>query len=371
MKNARSSVPRAMHLSTCLPFAVVMAASVVWTRVALADDEDPYAEEPAVDAARSRAEEAFARGERARRAGRWRDAEASYRAAYEVDPRPEVAGELGLAELALGRFRDAAEHLQESLRDPARLAPPRRQRFAEGLRRAEREVSPTSIAVSPPRAEVFIDGRRIGQGQGFYLVYVEPGRHEAYAKLEGYVDDVYPFEARRGEEAMVGLHLERRQPAPAAVVHAPAPVAPAAVAAVPSADAAVPARASGPAAGTVFRIGGLVLASAGVALGTGFAIAAAALDEVATVQAEALELHGGAAGCAYPVYSALCGALRETNSARNTLEAAAWASFLAAGVTGAVVVSSFWWALATDKSSVRAVPLPSAEGAGVLFTGAW
>lgn len=365
-----------MRLSTRLPFAVVMAASVVWSRGALADDEDPYAEEPAVDAARSRAEAAFARGERARRAGRWRDAEASYRAAYEVDPRPEVAGELGLSELALGRFRDAAEHLHESLRDPARLAPARRRRYAEGLDRAEREVSLTSIAVSPPRAEVFIDGRRIGQGQGFYLVYVDPGRHEAYAKLEGYIDDVYPFEARRGEDAMVGLHLERRQPAPAAVVvHAPAPVAPAAVAAVPPADAAVPAGASGPAAGTVFRIGGLALASAGVALGTGFAIAAAARGEEAAAQAEEIRWRGGGgpAGCHAPEveHAASCRAMDETKRARDTLEAAAWASFLSAGVVGAVALSSFWWAPAPGRSAVRVVPLATAVGGGVLLTGAW
>ncbi|WP_437950172.1 hypothetical protein WME98_04660 [Sorangium sp. So ce296] len=311
--------------------------------------------------ARSEAEEAFARGERARRAGRWEEAEASYRAAWQADPRPELAGELGLCELALGRFRDAAEHLRESLRDPEALQQAARRRFSEGLQRAEREVSPATIAVSRPEAEVFIDGRRIGQGQADYFVYVEPGRHEARGKLEGYVDGVFPFEARRGLESIIGLHLEPKPPPEPAAPRAPAP-APAA--------AAAPA-AGGLAAGTVVRIGGLALALTGAALGTGFTLAAAARGDEAAAQAEAIHRRGGLAACLYDEHAEACAALHHERSARDTLEAAAWASFIGAGVAGAVALSSFWWTPAPGSSAVRAVPLATAQGGGVVVVGAW
>ncbi|XXX73174.1 hypothetical protein WMF30_36550 [Sorangium sp. So ce134] len=245
------------------------AASVVWSRAAVAAGQGPPAEPSAAAAARSEAEEAFARGERARRAGRWAEAEASYRDAWKADPRPEFAGELGLCELALGRFRDAAEHLRESLLDPEALAAAARRRFSDGLQRAEREVSPATIAVSRPEAEVFIDGRRIGRGQGMYFVYVEPGRHEAAA------------------------------------------------------------------------------------------------------QAKAIRRRGGPAACAYAEHAEACSVLADKNRERDTLEVAAWASFIGAGIAGAVAISSFWWAPAPGKRAVRPVPLATAQGGGVVVVGVW
>ncbi|WP_437902877.1 hypothetical protein WME95_30515 [Sorangium sp. So ce327] len=314
---------------------------------------------------RSEAEEAFARGEKARRAGRWEDAEAAYRTAWKADPRPEFAGELGLSELALGRSRDAAEHLRESLLVPETLQPAVQRRFRAGLEKAEREVSSATVAVSRPEAEVFIDGRSIGRGQGMYFVYLDPGRHEARGKLEGYVDDVYPFEAERGRESMVGLHLEPKPPPPAA----PAPVAPASIVApVAPALAAAP---GGPSAGTVFRVGGIALASAGIALGTGFVVAAAVRDGDAEAQAAQIRERNGAAACLSKAYAEPCGVLREMIDARDTLKAAAWGSFIGAGVAGAVALSSLLWAPEPGKRAVRAAPFAAAHGGGVIFSGSW
>ncbi|WP_437973329.1 hypothetical protein WMF11_31015 [Sorangium sp. So ce295] len=310
---------------------------------------------------RSEAEEAFARGERARRAGRWQDAEAAYRAAWKSDPRPEFAGELGLSELALGRSRDAAEHLRESLLVPETLQPAVQRRFRAGLEKAEREVSSATVAVSRPEAEVFIDGRSIGRGQGMYFVYLDPGRHEARGKLEGYVDDVYPFEAQRGRESMIGLHLEPKPPPPVA----PAPVAPVPVAPVP---AAAP---GGPSAGTVFRVGGIALASAGVVLGTGFAVAAAVRGGEAEAQAAQIRERNGAAACLSEAYTEPCGVLLEMIDARDTLKAAAWGSFIGTGVVGAVALSSLLWAPEPGKRAVRAAPLATAQGGGIIFSGSW
>ncbi|XYH94038.1 hypothetical protein ACMHYB_40240 [Sorangium sp. So ce1128] len=334
------------------------AASAVWSRAAIAACEGPSAASSGAAESRSGAEEAFARGERARRARRWEEAEVSYRAAWEAEPRPEFAGELGLCELALGRFRDAAEHLREALLYPETLAAAPRRRFSEGLARAEREVSSATVAVSRPEAEVFIDGRRIGRGQATYFVYLDPGRHEARGRLDGYVEDTYPFEAQRGRASMIGLHLEAKPP-PAA-----APVAP-----VPA--AAAPAAPSGPSAGTVFRIGGIALAAAGIALGTGFSVAAAVRGGEAEAQAARIHQRNGAAACLSKAYAEPCGVLLEMNDARDTLKAAAWGSFIGAGVVGAVALSSLLWAPEPGKRAVRAAPLAAHHGGGVIFSGSW
>ncbi|HTN90835.1 MAG TPA: hypothetical protein VL242_44480 [Sorangium sp.] len=337
----------------------VAAASVVWSRAAVATCEGPPAAPSGAAEARSGAEEAFARGERARRARRWDEAEASYRAAWAAEPRPEFAGELGLCELALGRFRDAAEHLREALLYPETLAAAARRRFSEGLERAEREVSSATVAVSRPEAEVFIDGRRIGRGQATYFVYLEPGRHEARGRLDGYVEDTYPFEAQRGRESMIGLHLEAKPPPSAA-----APVAP-----VPA--VAAPAAPSGPSAGTMFRVGGIALAAAGIALGTSFSVAAAVRGGEAEAQAAQIRERNGGAACLSKAYTDPCGVLLEMNDARDTLKAAAWGSFIGAGVVGAVALSSLLWAPEPGKRAVRAAPLAAAQGGGVIFSGSW
>ncbi|MGK3987050.1 hypothetical protein WME99_28685 [Sorangium sp. So ce136] len=337
----------------------VAAASVVWSRAAIAACEGPPAAPSGEVRAPAGAEEAFARGERARRARRWEEAEASYRAAWAAEPRPEFAGELGLCELELGRFRDAAEHLREALLYPETLAAAARRRFSEGLARAEREVSSATVAVSRPEAEVFIDARRIGRGQATYFVYLDPGRHEARGRLDGYVEDTYPFEAQRGRESMIGLHLEAKPPPPAAAPVAPVPAAPA------------PAAPSGPSAGTVFRVGGIALAATGIALGTGFSVAAAVRGDEAEAQAARIHQRNGAAACLSKAYAEPCGVLLEMNDARDTLKAAAWGSFIGAGVVGAVALSSLLWAPEPGKRAVRAAPLAAAHGGGVIFSGSW
>ena len=82
------------------------------------------------------------RGRRARNTGQWTEAYAAYKAALEAaDPasstervRAELAGELGLCELALRKYRDAAEHLAFSLEQRTALPLALQLRFEKGER---------------------------------------------------------------------------------------------------------------------------------------------------------------------------------------------------------------------------------------------
>lgn len=315
-------------------------------------------------------EETLRRAEQARRAGRWEDAGAAYRAAWESTGEYRWAGELGLAELSLRRYRDAAEHLRRALDAAGTLAPGARARFQQGLQRAAQEVASVAIVVGEPEAEVFMDGRRVGQGLATYVVYVEPGSHEARATLAGHEDGVGRFEAQRGDTPAIGLALKEKPPAPVQ----PAP--PRAAAQAPGAAASRPG-AEGTAIGPAVRVGGLALASAGVVVGAGFAIAWAVKDgEAGTlreqIRSHSKDAHDSACNEKLAGGEPQCAHLRDALAARDALGLVALASFVASGVVGAAALSSFWWAPSPDHGGgVRVIPQATAHGGGIRIEGAW
>ncbi|WP_437958777.1 hypothetical protein WME76_03360 [Sorangium sp. So ce119] len=310
--------------------------------------------------------ETLRRAEQARRAGRWEDAAAAYRAAWESTGDPRWAGELGLAELSLRRYRDAAEHLRRALDAADALAAGARARFQQGLQRAAREVAAVAIVVGEPEAELFMDGRRVGQGLATYVVYVEPGSHEARATLAGHEDGVGRFEAQRGDTPAIGLALKEKPPA--SVPEVPPRAAAAAVG-----PAALRPGAEGTAIGPAVRVGGLALASAGVVVGAGFAIAWAVKDGEAGTLREQIRGESGAHACgpSKAIPDTRCAHLRDAVDARDALGLIAVASFVASGVVGAAALSSFWWAPSPDQRGVRVVPRVTAHGGGVRIGGAW
>ncbi|WP_437715464.1 hypothetical protein WMF45_03050 [Sorangium sp. So ce448] len=323
---------------------------------------------PAATSAASLAE-TLRRAEQARRAGRWDDAAAAYRTAWESTGDPRWAGELGLLELSLRRYRDAAEHLRRALEAGGALAPGARARLRGALQQAAQEVVEVAIVVGKPEAELFMDGRRVGQGFVTYVVYVEPGSHEARATLQGHEDGVGRFEAQRGDKLPLGLALKEKPPAPRPAQPA---VAPRAAAAAPG-PAAGGTAAGGTAIGPVIRVGGLALASAGVVVGAGFAIASAVKDGEAESLREDLLATLGEHACheKASIVDTRCPQLQDAIRSRDALGLVALASFVASGVIGAAALSSFWWAPSPDHGGVRVVPQATARGGCVRIEGAW
>ncbi|WP_437648101.1 hypothetical protein [Sorangium sp. So ce362] len=309
------------------------------------------------------------RAEQERRAGRWEEAAAAYRTAWESTGDPRWAGELGLAELSLRRFRDAAEHLRRALEAGDALAPGVRAKLQRGLQRAAQEVAAVAIVVGEPEAEVFMDGRRVGQGLATYVVYVEPGSHEARATLGGHEDGVGRFEAQRGDTPAIGLALKEKPPAPRPAA------APRAAAVAPGPAALRPAAAE-VAIGPAIRVGGLALASAGIVVGAGFALASAVKDGEASALRDELrsaldDRADTACSPRRPDLDAGCLQLGDAVDSRDALGLIALASFVASGVVGAAALSSFLWAPSPDHGGVRVVPQAAARGGGVRIEGAW
>ncbi|XYH93684.1 hypothetical protein ACMHYB_38375 [Sorangium sp. So ce1128] len=155
------------------------------------------------------------RGRRARDKGRWTEAHAAYKAAFEAaDPasgteleRAEIAGELGLCELALRMYRDAAEHLAWSLEQREALPPAQQQRFGEGLRKARPFVATLILAVDPPDAEVFVDGKAIGRTARTYKLFFEPGQHMVRARAPGRGESLHGLRAVAAAEHEISMKL--------------------------------------------------------------------------------------------------------------------------------------------------------------------
>ncbi|MCC6558915.1 MAG: tetratricopeptide repeat protein [Polyangiaceae bacterium] len=310
------------------------------------------------------------RGDSARRAARWSDAAGFYRAALEeairagVDENEQavIAGELGLCELALGRFRDAAEHLRRSLHDVTALPPWKRAKLTEAYARVHEKVTRLTISVTPPDAEVLIDGQPIGSGKPTYLVFLDPGPHTARARLARHQDAVHSLTAVPGTPS--GIEMTFPQAAtPATEAAAPErPVPPVAPPAEP---------ADGGTAVHLRRVG-FIAAGAAAVLGVSFTISAAVVHENLLDKTDGVTRRHGPSTCAGGRASGVCDELESAGAMRDALSGLGVWSFVAASVFAGVTVSSLWWAPSDGSPApVQVVPAVEPGQAGLTLRSSW
>ena len=296
------------------------------------------------------------RAERARKAGRWAEAADAYRVAWEQDPRPAIAGELGAAEVAVGMYSAGAEHLDRGLEDPALLSDDQRRRFEQALAKAVLKVATVAISAHPPAAEVWINDRSLGAPAGSYIVYLDPGRYTFRARLDGYEPMEQTIDVQVGSAPMVALPLRARRPAPQPV---PRPAPP-----LQCQNGA----GCGGAVTTTLRYVGFGATGAALAVGAGMAIGARAVGA---------ELDGRIAGrqineCWGKGTLAPCRDLTELRKARDFLASGALIGFMSAGAIGAATISSFWWAPdGRGAARVQVAPAVAGDHVGALVRGHW
>ncbi|WP_437915446.1 PEGA domain-containing protein [Sorangium sp. So ce302] len=182
------------------------------------------------DALTDKARQLYEEGRQAAAAGKWADAHASFLAAWAIKPHYQIASNLGVACLKLGKHRDAAEYLTRYLREAPATKVNERQNAEASLKEALAKVASVTVQVTPAGAEVTVDGAVVGKAPLADRVFLAPGEHEIGAKLEGYAPATRPLAAVAGRAETVTVQLER---APVAgvgarpfVVEPAAPVAP-------------------------------------------------------------------------------------------------------------------------------------------------
>jgi len=293
------------------------------------------------------------RAARARKAGQWAEAADAYRAAWGLEQQPELAGELGVCEVALGRYREAAEHLQISMEKPESLSQEQLRRFESAQARAEREVATVVISANPPNAQVSVDDQPPREPRSTYIIFLEPGRHTLRAQLDGYEDARVTLDAVPGTSPEIPLRLRERRP--------------------PSKPSAPPLRCrpgtdcGGKLANTL-RYVGFATAGAGLAAGAGMVMGAAVLQNEMTNRAATV----GPNGCWGKGALNPCKNLVTLREARNMLAGGAVLTFIGAGVVAGVTVSSFWWAPGPRaEGPIRVAPAVSRNEAGLTIYGGW
>ncbi|WP_437624517.1 hypothetical protein [Sorangium sp. So ce1151] len=322
------------------------------------------------------------RGRRARDQGRWTEAHAAYKAAFEAtDPasgteleRAEIAGELGLCELALRMYRDAAEHLAWSLEQREALPPAQQRRFGEGLRKTKPFVATLILAVDPPDAEVFVDGKAIGRTARTYKLFFEPGHHMVRARAPGHGESLHGLRAVAAAEHEISIKL-----LPDAAVRGAKDAAPAAP---KLASASPPARAKdpGPSASwpATLRIAGIAVTTATLSAGSLLMIRATSLDGDLSERREGL--NGGAASTGSRCWQApehpACAELRRLRDERNVSAGVGAAMLIAGGVIGAATAACFFMdfsflGLTPAPDRVRASPVATGREIGVRVEGLW
>jgi hypothetical protein len=284
------------------------------------DKADPAA------TARSRFNEgvAFAKREQ------WPRAYSAFLEAWKLKEHPQIALNLGRAEMELGKHRDAFAHLRYVL-DHGEPGSPDMKLAREWLTEVEKKVGRLAITVDAAGAEVLVDGVSQGTSPLAGAVIVDPGKHEIEIRRPS-GSETRIVEVAGGGTAEVKLEAAKKSPDDTGQPPPPTPT----VVVVESPRAWR----------TPVLITGGVLSAAGLALGGAFL--GISLDRGAALTAAALDKNGR---------DAMLQAANDEALARNGM---LW-SFVGAGVALAGTAAVFFL--------VKPSPGPSVQGKVGFGTG--
>ncbi len=274
----------------------------------------------------------------------------------------DVAANLGQAELEMGLFRDAAEHLSYAIANaPPSVPAETRDAMRAMLEQAKQEVAVLGIEGLPDGAEVLVDGRAVGNAPFDGDLYLEPGKHVVEVNLGG---------QRPEQRELTGIKGERHS-----IVFSPPPGAQVAgTGADRGGDAGAqpgePASAdsSGPSWVPV-AVGGTITAL-GLVGGIGYALAASSKRDDRDAQLDAL---GGSSACGSgTVFRDECAAIDQLDADANQYGNLAVAGFVTAGVAGVATAAYLLWPReSSSEQAVLVAPTIGRSGGSITVSGAF
>lgn len=317
------------------------------------------------------------RGDKARRAGRWREAAEAYadalaaaeRAGLPEKERAVLVGELGAAEVALRKYREGAEHLHRSLVHEQGFSAEQQDRHSRAREKAAAEVGTLIVAVSPPDAEVSLNTTTIQERGSGHVFFVEPGEHTIRARRKGYADAMVTQDMVKGSKVRVALRLERL-PQKQAVVAAPCVEPAGKPAPRPSAPCPAPAKDWVP----TFRTGAFITAGVGAAVGAGLLIATVPVHEAILERVDTFGKREGNRACKNPspANAEECSAQADLLSARAALMGTGWTMLGVSGMIATVAASSYFWHVSKgDAAPVRITAITTGGYTGAAVVGVW
>jgi tetratricopeptide repeat protein/PEGA domain-containing protein len=181
-----------------------------------------YADEMAGDSNRVEAKRLRDTGAEAIDRGDFAAALDSFSRALELFPSPNLRYNLGVALDGLGRWSEAAEEFEEFLAAAPNAPAAARDFAAAKLRERDPFIGRLAIDVSPPGADVAVDGKRFVAPRARPLP-VMPGVFVVTARMAGYEPLTRQVKVVAGERVRVELSL---RPSPTVGVAAPASASP-------------------------------------------------------------------------------------------------------------------------------------------------
>jgi hypothetical protein len=277
--------------------------------------------------------------------GKFPQAYVAFVAAWAIKKHPSIAGNLADCEVALGKYRDAAEHFRYIVKDTSGDAKPADKRRAqERLDDVAKRIGALSVTVTPSGAELALDGAPLGKAPLADAVFVDPGQHTLEGQREGYLPSQVTFTVTAGSSQPVKLALATKEVSP-------------------------PPRGPNP---SVLIAGGAG-AGAGIVLGAVFAGISNAKASSAASQRQALVMSGGLKACSgsAPTGVACSNLADAANAKRNFADASFW-SFVGAGAVGAgILIYALTVPKSTTKAGLHVIPIAGPKSAGIEMGGAW
>jgi hypothetical protein len=147
---------------------------------------------------------------KAAKANKWEEARGLLAKAYKLKPGWKTAFELGRAEYAAQKYRDAAEHLAIAYRDkPESLPDAEKKAVEDQLATALGQVGVIKVNVKPAGAEIVVNGVSAGTAPLAVPVFVDPGPALVEARMAGYFGLRTTRNVAAGTEETVELTLHR------------------------------------------------------------------------------------------------------------------------------------------------------------------
>ncbi|XXT19274.1 PEGA domain-containing protein [Sorangium sp. So ce429] len=304
---------------------------------------------------------------------RWAEAHASFLAAWRIKQHYQIAANLGVAELRLGKHRDAAEHLAWYLREAPAERTAQRQRAEVLLKEALAKVAAITITTEPQGADVKVDGAVAGRTPLALPVFLEPGRHVIGAELDGYKPTQEKIEPAVGHATGITLHLVRSDAEASAAVSASSTAGPRAVSEAPPAK--LPETTAAPPEARSW-VPVIVLGAAsvvGLGVGVGMTAASNNANDEARAQSRSIQSAGGQ--CIEPstAFTARCAELNRLASQAHDLGDVAYGSYIASGVFALAAVTYALWPTrpGTNSTAVSVRPDIRLNSGGIVAVGTW
>ncbi|HEY4121416.1 MAG TPA: PEGA domain-containing protein [Byssovorax sp.] len=296
----------------------------------------------------------FRKGNEAYKAERYADAEALYLKAWELKQTYDIASNLGHAEMKVGKYRDAAEHLDFALRHhPPTGAQDKRVYVEAALAEARQKVGALKIKVNRVAAEVFVDGKLIGTAPLSVDVFVDPGAVRVEARLDGFQAASQRVEVGAGQSQEVSLDLSPAAPVVVATSHVEPPP--------PQKRSLVP----------VIVLGAVGVA--GVALGVTGALLAGGKRGDADDTAASLKASGALCSPQTPGFESQCSSIGDDASSHSTLQVLSGVGFGvgAAGFVGAAAYLLWPRGAAPQTTGLAVAPWSAKDGGGLSVRGSF